>query len=134
MNQYGAMAMKHWAEFLPLSFRDLADPQGFFTTLGHQVEEAIAQREQELRDQVTSTEDYLHLARAYSTCHLEAEQQILREMVYVEPGVTEEEPPLSPERRQQLGPTNPRAALLGLDREELTPEEEAEADRLLNDD
>lgn len=134
MNRYGAVAMKHWVEFLPLSYRGLTDPQGFFTTLGQEVEEAIAQRELELRHQITPTEDYPHMARAYWTCHLEAEQQVLREMVYVEPEVEEGDPPLSPARQRLLGPVNPRAALLGLDREELTPEEEAEADRLLNDD
>ena len=93
MNQYGAMAMKHWAEFLPLRFRDLTDPERFFTTLGQQVEEEIAQREMELRHRITPTEDFLRTARAYSTCHLEAEQQVLREMVYVEPEVEEDDPP-----------------------------------------
>jgi hypothetical protein len=134
MNQYGAMAMKHWEEFLPLSYRGLTDPQAFFTTLGREVEEAIAQREMELRHQILPSDDFLRTARAYWTCHLEAEQQVLREMVYIEPEIQEDDPPLTEAPLRLLGPANPRAALLGLDREELTPEEEAEADRLLDED
>ena len=138
MNRYGEWAMAHWKRWRPVTYSEIKNPEAFFTRMGEKVETAIAVRELELRAQVEQTADFLRQARLYSTCRLEAEQQVLREMVYLppDPGVDpeEREGQDSPDLQALYGPSNRVALELGLDHDQLTPQEEAEAERRLRGD
>lgn len=135
MNRYGQLAQTHWQRWRPDSYRALSDPQAYFENLGQVVEKAVSTREGQLRAQVKPTTEYQLQARRFWSCHLEAENEVLRRLVYLDPdpgwGGDHEES--SAEQLERQGPSYGPALLLGLDHEELTPEEQAEADRLYRD-
>ena len=41
MNQYGQMARRHWARWLPERFAAIENPEAFFTGLGEQAEQIV---------------------------------------------------------------------------------------------
>ncbi len=48
MNQYAAMAERHWRRWLPSRVAELEDPSSFFSTLGDDVANRIAELTDEL--------------------------------------------------------------------------------------
>ena len=41
MNQYGEMARRHWARWLPGRFAAIENPEAFFTGLGEEAEQIV---------------------------------------------------------------------------------------------
>jgi hypothetical protein len=91
MNRYGAMAMSHWQEWLPARCRTLANPDEYFDQLGREVEAEI---ETLYRAMLTSEPSALAEDRRdgwRSMARLNAENQILTELVYLTPEDEDEE-------------------------------------------
>ena len=51
MNQYGQMARRHWARWLPGRFATIENPEAFFTGLGDEAEQKITALAWELAEQ-----------------------------------------------------------------------------------
>lgn len=88
MDKYGLRAKEHWTRWLPRRTAHLEDPDGFFTSLGEQVADAVyatedalaAEHARELREA-----DYLTRVGLYNNFRRQAEEIHLQEMVLLWP-------------------------------------------------
>ncbi|MFM2415795.1 MAG: hypothetical protein RL385_518 [Pseudomonadota bacterium] len=85
MNRYGAMAQKHWQKWLPSRYNQVPNPEAFFTDLGEQVLERITSLEMAIAGDDPPGEDYLAKLRRLTMARRDAESDVLREMVLIEP-------------------------------------------------
>lgn len=88
MNRYGAMAQQHWRTWLPTRYSELSEPTIFFARLGDEVEARIARETTQLASRAPAqpeTPDYLTAVGAWNAIRAGVEEQILREMVLLEP-------------------------------------------------
>ncbi|PXY16594.1 hypothetical protein [Prauserella muralis] len=88
MNHYGTMAKRHWQRFLPSRYRQISDPETFFTQLGQQVQEEITHRSEQILASQPPTSEYLRMVGRRKEAQLSAEEAVLAEMVLLpaEPG------------------------------------------------
>jgi hypothetical protein len=88
MNQYGVMAQKHWARFLPTRYARIEDPDNFFSTLGQEVEEEIDELATALEGEDPPDEDYLGKLGRLNAARQQAREKVLAERVLLpaEPG------------------------------------------------
>jgi hypothetical protein len=64
MNQYGVIARRHWARWLPKQYAALGDPESFFTTLGEEVTPELDDLTDELVGEIRRSDSYLvHVGR-----------------------------------------------------------------------
>ena len=84
MNRYGAQAMEHWKENRPQAYQELDDPQEYFTQLGEEISQAVEGRARELAAKEPQREGYLQGLQRLNTAQVEAEGEVLREMVLLE--------------------------------------------------
>ena len=86
MNHYGIRARDHWRTHLAGPLAQIPDPDAFFTLLGATAEREIEVRADALADLKPQGEGYLdEMARLQTARHL-AQEQVLREMILVDPG------------------------------------------------
>ena len=85
MNQYGEMARRHWARWLPGRFAAIEDPEKFFTSLGDEAEERIRTLAYSLAGDDQPGEGYLAKAGRLGEARHRAEQIILQELILLEP-------------------------------------------------
>ena len=85
MNQYGEMARRHWARWLPDRLAAIEEPETFFTGLGDEAEERIRTLAFELAGDDQPGEGYLAKAGRLGEARHRAEQIILSEMILLEP-------------------------------------------------
>jgi hypothetical protein len=85
VNQYGEMARRHWARWLPDRFAAIGNPQTFFTDLGEEAEQKIEALAWELAGDDPPGEDYLAKAGRLGEARHRAEQIILNEMILLPP-------------------------------------------------
>lgn len=85
MNQYGAMALRHWRAWLPTRFAQIGDPQEFFSTLGEQVANQIDETSRALAGPDLTDEDYLGKVGRLAVARKQAEEIVLAELVLLEP-------------------------------------------------
>jgi hypothetical protein len=85
MNQYGAMAQRHWARWLPGRFQSIRDRDNFFSTLGEEAGSRIDDLTLHLAGRGTPGEGYLARLGRLNMARLQAEEIVLREMVLLEP-------------------------------------------------
>jgi hypothetical protein len=78
---YAVRARQHWQEHLPRRYQALTDPEAFFDDVGTQIAQQVALREQDLMNGFTPGPDYLANLKAVNTAHLQAEGEVLREML-----------------------------------------------------
>ncbi|MDA8298154.1 MAG: hypothetical protein M0004_16540 [Actinomycetota bacterium] len=85
MNRYGRTARQHWERHAPSRLAALADPTGFFTDLGAQVEAEV----NDLTDRLAmmtagdcSTEPYLEKVARLQTARRTAEEVVMAELVW----------------------------------------------------
>jgi hypothetical protein len=79
MNQYGQMAMRHWRKYRPEQFRQIQDPDTFFTNLGEQISAEITELAAELEGTPPDGENFLQRVGRLNTARLNAQEQVLRE-------------------------------------------------------
>jgi len=83
MNRYGKMAMDHWRDAFPDRYRQIEDPDSFFTTLGQEVANQIADLETTLAQQETSTDSFMSNLGQARTAHAQAEEIVLAQRVWL---------------------------------------------------
>ncbi|HEY8980576.1 MAG TPA: hypothetical protein VIU15_13430 [Streptomyces sp.] len=84
MNRYGEQVMAHWEENRPRAFRELDDPQAYFTDLGKVIERAVEGRARDLEGSGPDGEGYLLRLKRLNTAKMTAEGEVLREMALLE--------------------------------------------------
>jgi len=91
VNQYGEMARRHWARWLPGRLAAIGNPEEFFTALGNQAEEKITALAWELAGDDPPGEAYLAKAGRLGEARHRAEQIVLDEIILLppEPGTGE---------------------------------------------
>lgn len=85
MNKYGAMAQRHWAQWLPARYAEIQDPDSFFSTLGEEVAQQIANLSLDLAGDDPPGEGYLEKVGRLNMARLQAEEIVLKERVLLEP-------------------------------------------------
>lgn len=90
MNHYGAQLMRHWQEDRVLEYRELQEPEEYFTQLGREIAERVEVRARSLAGTAPSQEGYLARLQRLNSARLEAEAEVVREYLMQEP---EQKPP-----------------------------------------
>lgn len=96
MNRYGAMARSHWRQWLPGRYQAIEDPEAFFDQLGRQVETEIETLYQAMLATEPANRHDEHPTAWRTQAHLHAENQILTELVLVDPEHGDTERPADP--------------------------------------
>lgn len=100
MNRYGAMAQKHWRQWLPVRYAQIPDPAAFFRDLGEQASQEIGSLEADLLAKAGPPAGFLERSGQANMIRLQAEEKILRELILLPPEVTEEDEEPLPEHWQ----------------------------------
>lgn len=85
MNQYGAMAQRHWERWLPQRFQSIPNPTEFFTDLGEQVWSQIDDLALQLAGNDQPDETYLAKVGRLTNARQRAEEIVLPEQVLLPP-------------------------------------------------
>jgi hypothetical protein len=85
VNQYGTMAQRHWARWLPARYAAIPDPNSFFLALGEEVAQEIGDLSIELAGDDQPGEGYLEKVGRLNMSRLQAEEIVLKERVLLEP-------------------------------------------------
>ena len=85
MNQYGAMAERHWRRWLPERYQAIQDPDSFFSILGEETAIQIADLAVVLAGDDPPGEGYLEKVGRLNMARLQAEERVLAERVLLEP-------------------------------------------------
>jgi len=93
MNKYGRMAIRHWQTTDPDRYK--AIPEGerelFFSELGERAESEIQQLQDALAGPDPASETYLEKVGRLNMARLQAEEQVLAELILIpEPSSSEE--------------------------------------------
>ncbi len=93
MNQYAAMAERHWRRWLPSRVAAMEDPASFFSDLGEEVADQIEDLTMELAGDDPPGESYMDKVGRLNIARLRAEELVLRETVLLppEPGMEEDD-------------------------------------------
>jgi hypothetical protein len=81
MNQYGAQAHRHWQTHLPNRYRQIADPETYFTELGEQIAEQVHDKARAIAGPDPQQETYLDKVGRLNMARLTAESDVLRQML-----------------------------------------------------
>ena len=113
MNHYGVTAQRHWERWLPARYAAIQDPDSFFSTLGEEVAERIADLTLDLAGDDPPGEDYLVKVGRLNMARLQAEEIVLREQVLLSP-----EPGADPETdaQDEQVPRSPQGTPVIVDR------------------
>lgn len=102
MNHYGRQAMQHWATYLPDRYAQIPDPAEFFTTLGREIAEEIADLSAQLAALQPPEPTYLAELGRLNRLRSQAEEQVLHERIFQ---TTQTTPQTSAETSAETGPT-----------------------------
>ena len=83
MNRYGTQAMRHWQQTDPARYQQIPDPETFFTELGERVESEIQALATAIAGPDRPGETYMEKVGRLNMARLDAESDILREMVLI---------------------------------------------------
>ena len=100
MNRYGRQAQEHWVKWRPHQLSQIPDPEAFFSSLGLQVETQVDLLARDLAGDDPGGEGYLQRVGRLRMARLDAEAQVLRELVLLPPE------PGHPEYDQAEDPSN----------------------------
>jgi hypothetical protein len=81
MNQYAAQARRHWQTHLPERYRQIEDPDKYFTEMGEQIAQQIQDTARAIAGPDPEQETYLAKVGRLNMARLTAEDQTLREML-----------------------------------------------------
>src|SRR5262249_40369153 len=89
MNQYAAMAQRHWRRWLPSRVAARDDPSSFFSNLGDEVAAQIQDLTADLAGDDPPGETFMEKVGRLNMARLRAEEMVLPERVLLppEPGV-----------------------------------------------
>ena len=93
MNRYGRLAMSHWQRFDPDRFATIPNPEAYFSTLGQEVEDRIQELARALVGPDPPGESYLEKVGRLNMARLQAEEQVLAELVLITSPAREETGP-----------------------------------------
>lgn len=85
MNPYGAIAAKHWKEWLPDRYNRIQDPDSFFSKLGEEIQVRVQELSRALAGDDPPGETYMQKLGRLNMAHQNAESQVLRGMALLEP-------------------------------------------------
>ncbi len=85
MNRYGQLAQEHWRRWLPTRYAAIPDPEAFLSTLGQEVRDQVADLSQQLEGPDLPGEGYLEKLGRLNMAKLQAEEQVLADLVYLPP-------------------------------------------------
>jgi len=85
VNQYGVMAQNHWRRWLPQRYSRIPDPEAFFAALGEEVMREVLELADGLAGADRPGETYLDKVGRLNMARLNAESQVLRELVLLLP-------------------------------------------------
>jgi hypothetical protein len=83
MNRYATQAMRHWQQTDPARYQQIPDPETFFTELGERVESEIQALATAIAGPDRPGETYMEKVGRLNMARLDAESDILREMVLI---------------------------------------------------
>jgi hypothetical protein len=85
MNKYGRLAMSHWQKTDPDRFRAIpeSEREAFFSELGERAETEIQQLQDALAGPDLPGESYLEKVGRLNMARLQAEEQVLRELILI---------------------------------------------------
>ena len=92
MNKWGAQAMRHWRTYDPPKYQAIEDPETFFTELGELAETQIQSLEQDLAGTDPPQETYLEKVGRLRMARLQAEEQVLAELILIASALPEDQP------------------------------------------
>jgi hypothetical protein len=107
MNQYGVMARRHWARWLPQRYAMISDPDSFFSALGEEAARQIEELTLDLAGDDQPGEGYLVKAGRLTAARNQAEEMILSEHILLPP-----EPEASEDPEQAPTPTGDRPLIV----------------------
>ena len=81
---YAARALQHYQTHLPNRFAKLTQPETFFNELGQQIATRVQMVEESLIGGQASTGSFLSNFAARQTARMQAEDEVLREMLPTE--------------------------------------------------
>jgi hypothetical protein len=85
MNHYGSMAQRHWARWLPGRYAMIGNPGSFFSDLGNQASDRIAELADRFAGDQPPGEEYLDRVGRLGQARRQAEEIVLHEMILLEP-------------------------------------------------
>lgn len=97
MNRYGQLAQEHWLRWLPTRYAAIPNPEDFFSTLGQEVQDQVADLSVQLEGPDLPGEGYLEKLGRLNMAKLQAEEQVLADLVYLPP-----EPEIEDQDEQDL--------------------------------
>lgn len=81
MNKYGRQAMRHWQEHLPQRYRQIEDPDSFFTDLGEQMQQQVTATKRSLAGDDPGGETFMDKLGRLNMAEVNAVEQVMREML-----------------------------------------------------
>lgn len=102
MNRYGEMAQEYWIRWLPHSYSEIDDTSSYFSTLGQEIEQEIADLTPQIAGDDPGRESYLDKVGRLNMAKLRAEEIVLTQRVWLTP-----EPGADPEEEDDDPPTGP---------------------------
>jgi hypothetical protein len=85
VNRYGLMAQRHWAQWLPLRYATISEPDSYFSTLGQEVAQQVEELTLELAGDDQPGEEYLAKAGRLTAARSRAEEIVLPQQVLLAP-------------------------------------------------
>jgi hypothetical protein len=79
MNQYAAQARRHWQNHLPEQYRQIQDPETYFSELGEAIARQVQDTARAIAGPDPEQETYLAKVGRLNMARLTAEDQVLRE-------------------------------------------------------
>ncbi len=90
--KYSAIATEHWTRTDPARVAAIPDPKTFFEQLGEQVESQVQELAQTLAGPDQPGEEYLEKVGRLNMARLQAEEQVLSDLVWISSPQQSEEP------------------------------------------
>jgi hypothetical protein len=83
MNKYGRLAIRHWERIDPDRYRQIPDPEAFFSELGERAEIEIQELQDALAGPDPAEETYVEKVGRLNMARLQAEERVLAELILI---------------------------------------------------
>jgi hypothetical protein len=91
-NRYGELALQHMERCLPDRYRQIENPDRYFTGLGEEIADQVRELETALAGPGPQDEDWMAKVGRLNMARLMAEERVLAELVYLAPEPEPDEP------------------------------------------